>query len=241
MPARRSVTDLMPKTQQLSADAYVPESDDLGVLARAARRCRGCPLFARATQTVFGEGPAGADVMLVGEQPGDAEDVAGHPFVGPAGRLLDRALADAGLLRDRAYVTNAVKHFKWEPRGRRRIHKRPSTAETSACRPWLEAEIRAVHPRVVVLLGATAAQSLMSPGFRLMQHRGETLTLASGTPAVATRHPSSVLRAPGDDERRRAYEELVSDLKRARALIERQPSRRAPRSRTARVGAETRR
>ncbi|HVT46727.1 MAG TPA: UdgX family uracil-DNA binding protein [Vicinamibacterales bacterium] len=240
MPVRRSISDVSPR-QRLSADSYVPDSDDLNVLARAARRCHGCPLFARATQTVFGEGPVDADIMLVGEQPGDAEDIAGRPFVGPAGRLLDRALADAGLSRDRAFVTNAVKHFKWEPRGRRRIHKRPSTAETSACRAWLDAEIRAVHPRVIVLLGATAAQSLVSPGFRLMQHRGDTLTLASGTPAVATRHPSSVLRAPGDDERRRAYEELVSDLKRARVLIERRPGRRVSRLRAAGTRVGTRR
>jgi DNA polymerase len=240
MPARRPVPAAAHRTRP-SADPYVPGSDDLGVLADAARRCRGCPLFARATQTVFGEGPEHADVMLVGEQPGDAEDIAGRPFVGPAGRLLDRALADAGWSRDRAYVTNAVKHFKWEPRGRRRIHKRPSATETSACRPWLEAEIRAVHPRVIVLLGATAAQSLMNPGFRLMQHRGETLALASGASAVATRHPSSVLRAPGDEERRRAYEELVSDLKRARALVDGRPRRRRARAAMAGTRAGTRR
>jgi DNA polymerase len=234
MPARRPISNVT-RGAPTSAAPYVPGSDDPDELARAARRCRGCPLFARATQTVFGEGPARADVMLVGEQPGDAEDLAGRPFVGPAGRLLDRALADAGWSRDRAYVTNAVKHFKWEPRGRRRIHKRPSTTEVSACRPWLEAEIRAIHPRVIVLLGATAAQSLMSPGFRVMQHRGETLTLASGMPAVATRHPSSVLRARGDDDRRRAYDELVDDLKRARAIA---GKRRRPQvSRSPTVGA----
>jgi DNA polymerase len=240
MPVRRPTVDVPPGHARSAAD-YVPDSDDLGQLARAARRCRGCPLFARATQTVFGDGPARADVMLVGEQPGDAEDVAGQPFVGPAGKLLDRALADAGWSRADAYVTNAVKHFKWEPRGRRRIHKRPTTTETSACRPWLEAEIRAVRPRVVVLLGATAAQSLVGTGFRLMRHRGETLTLPSGTPAVATRHPSSVLRARGDADRRQAYEELVSDLKRARALVEKRPGRRRPRGPGAGAGAETRR
>ena len=144
--------------------ALLPERMSLARVREAAAECRSCDLYARATQTVFGEGPAKADVMLVGEQPGDAEDLAGHPFVGPAGKLLDRALVAAGIDRRRVYVTNVVKHFKWEPRGKRRIHAKPNSAETAACRPWLETEIALVKPRVLVCLGATAAQALLGPG-----------------------------------------------------------------------------
>jgi DNA polymerase len=151
--------------------------------------------------------------MFVGEQPGDQEDRQGEPFVGPAGALLDKALEDAGILRDQVYVTNAVKHFKWEPRGKRRIHKKPRASEIKACRPWLEAELRAVKPAVVVCLGATAAQSVFGASFKLMQQRGQVLPSAIGPQAVATIHPSAVLRAPDSEGRRAAYEMLVADLK----------------------------
>jgi len=162
---------------------------------------------------VFGEGPKRARVMFVGEQPGDQEDRQGEPFVGPAGALLDKALADAGIPRGDVYVTNAVKHFKWEPRGKRRIHKKPRMSEIKACRPWLEAELRAIEPDVVVCLGATAAQSVIGSQFKLMQHRGEIVSSPLAARVVATIHPSAVLRAPDSDGRRAAYEMLVDDLK----------------------------
>jgi uracil-DNA glycosylase len=162
---------------------------------------------------VFGAGPKGAHVLFVGEQPGDQEDRQGQPFVGPAGALLDKALADAGIARDAVYVTNAVKHFKWEPRGKRRIHKKPRVSEVKACRPWLEAELRAIKPSVVVCLGATAAQSVLGSQFKLMAHRGQLLTSAIAEQVVATIHPSAVLRAPDSEGRRAAYEMLVEDLK----------------------------
>jgi uracil-DNA glycosylase len=159
-------------TPAMTAAEYVPERLDLPTLREAVQACRGCPLYADATQAVFGEGAAQAEVMLVGEQPGDKEDLAGRPFVGPAGRLLDEALAEAGIDRSRAYVTNAVKHFKWQGRGKRRIHQKPTWSESVACRPWLEAELAAVGPRVVVALGATAAQSLLGKDFRVTKQRG---------------------------------------------------------------------
>jgi DNA polymerase len=210
------------------ADAFLPASGGLPALRAAAQGCRGCDLYERATQTVFGRGTAKAVMMLVGEQPGDVEDTEGTAFVGPAGRLLDRALADAGIDASTLYVTNAVKHFRWrEARGKRRIHDKPSAAQASACRPWLAAELRAVRPRVIVALGATAAGSLFGPSFRLTQHRGEQLPwppptgdfAADDTPveaALATIHPSAVLRAP-DDERAAAYDGLVADLRAAAA------------------------
>ena len=162
---------------------------------------------------VFGEGPRGARVIVVGEQPGDQEDRQGQPFVGPAGALLDKALADAGIARDEVYVTNAVKHFKWEPRGKRRIHKKPRVSEIKACRPWLEAELRAVRPAVLVCLGATAAQSVLGPQFKLMQQRGTVLPSPLVERVVATIHPSAVLRAPDSEGRALAYQMLVDDLK----------------------------
>lgn len=169
----------------------------------------------------MGEGPRHARVMLVGEQPGDREDVEGHPFVGPAGRLLDRALADAGIARDECWVTNAVKHFKWTPRGKRRIHERPSKNEVTACRPWFQAELELVQPRVVVALGATAAQALFGASFRVTRSRGELFDTSWTPQGMATVHPSSILRARTDEERRRAFEELVADLSRlAKALDE---------------------
>jgi DNA polymerase len=211
-----------------TAAEFVPDSRDLNDLAQAAHGCKGCDLYLDATQTVFGTGMVKADLMLVGEQPGDQEDKTGEPFVGPAGRLLDKALAAAGVERERIYVTNAVKHFKFTnaERGKRRIHKTPSRTEVVACRPWLFAELTAVHPDVVVLLGATAAQSLMGGTFRLTAHRGEVLHLPeprdlSFDPKIAvTAHPSSVLRGRPED-RDRAFAALVSDLRFADGLLAR--------------------
>jgi DNA polymerase len=206
-----------------SAAEFVPATHDLGELADAAASCKGCDLYLNATQTVFGEGSRKAEMMLVGEQPGDQEDKAGAPFVGPAGRLLDKALAAAGVDRERAYVTNAVKHFKFTlpERGKRRIHKTPSRTEVVACRPWLFSEMMAVEPDVVVLMGATAAKSLMGSAFRLTAHRGEALRLPADDSTVdldfeptvvVTVHPSSVLRGPPED-RERAFDALVADLR----------------------------
>jgi DNA polymerase len=199
--------------EKRSARPFVPRTTSLKTLRTAAQQCRGCDLYKHATQAVVGEGPKGAHVMFVGEQPGDHEDREGHPFVGPAGALLDRALADAGIPRTEVVLTNAVKHFKWEPRGKRRIHKKPRVSEVKACRPWLEAEVRAVQPSVVVCLGATAAQSVLGARFKLMQQRGQVHSSDLAPRVVATIHPSAVLRAPDSEGRRAAYEMLVSDLK----------------------------
>jgi uracil-DNA glycosylase len=196
-----------------SAAPFVPKTTSPKALRTAAQQCRGCDLYKRATQAVFGIGPKGAHVMFVGEQPGDQEDLQGEPFVGPAGALLDKALADAGIPRDDVYLTNAVKHFSWEPRGKRRIHKKPRVSEIKACRPWLDAELRAVKPEVIVCLGAVAAQSLLGPQFKLMQNHGKVLSSAVAPQVVATIHPSAVLRAPDSEGRRAAYEMLVADLK----------------------------
>jgi uracil-DNA glycosylase family protein len=192
--------------------APVPNTSRLTALEKAARSCTACPLYKRATQTVFGEGSKNARLMLLGEQPGDQEDLAGKPFVGPAGRLLDRALEEAGIKRDEVYVTNAVKHFKWEPRGKRRIHKKPNSREIAACRPWLEAELRLVRPRLLVCLGATAAQSLFGPSFRVTRDRGKVLESELARKVVATVHPSSLLRQPDDESRVREYARFVADL-----------------------------
>ena len=210
-----------------SAADYVPSGRDLAELAAAAQRCRGCQLFENASQAVFGDGPATARMMLVGEQPGDREDLAGEPFVGPAGKLLDKALVQAGVERSPVYVTNAVKHFKFTPseRGTRRIHKTPSRTEVVACRPWLFAELEAVDPAVVVLLGATAAKALLGNDFRVTAHRGEVLHLPPDDappgvdPAVvATIHPSAVLRGPAE-AREENLAGLVADLKVAAQLL----------------------
>ncbi len=209
-----------------TAAEFVPGSHDLDELSEAAHVCKGCDLYLDATQTVFGAGLSTADIMLVGEQPGDQEDKAGAPFVGPAGRLLDKALAAAGVERNRLYVTNAVKHFKFTlpERGKRRIHKTPSRTEVVACRPWLIAELSSVKPDVLMLLGATAAQSLMGSTFRLTAHRGEVLHLpdtdglAIDPHVVATAHPSSVLRGP-PEQRDKAFDALVSDLRFAVSLL----------------------
>jgi DNA polymerase len=184
-----------------------------------AAGCKACDLYKRGTQTVFGEGPRKAEVMLVGEQPGDAEDLAGHPFVGPAGKLLDRALAEAGIDRSLVYVTNVVKHFKWEPRGKRRIHAKPNAAEINACRPWLETEIALVKPRVLVCLGATAAQALLGRTFKVSRQRGEFVPSSLAPLATATVHPSSILRAPDDDARREEMRRFVADLRKIAAAI----------------------
>ena len=193
---------------------------DLERLAHDAAACRACELWRDATQTVFGEGPAEAELMLVGEQPGDHEDLAGHPFVGPAGRVLDEALAAAGIDRDDVYVTNAVKHFKWQARGARRIHDKPNRMEVVACRPWLDGELAVVQPRVLVLLGATAAQALLGTTFSVTRERGRPIT---GTPfaeqVVATLHPSAILRIRERTERREAKRGLAADLRTAVGLL----------------------
>jgi uracil-DNA glycosylase family protein len=210
-----------------TAAAFVPESGDLAALAQAALGCQGCDLYEHASQTVFGEGTAKADIVLVGEQPGDQEDKQGKPFVGPAGRLLDTALSDAGIARDRAYVTNAVKHFRWKPApngGKRRIHAKPDLAHVSACRPWLDAEFAQLSPRVVVTLGATAGQALFGSSFRIGTVRGEPLSWPSGPDGseltvVPTVHPSSIVRIPGSAERDEAYASFVKDLQVAAAML----------------------
>jgi uracil-DNA glycosylase family protein len=186
-----------------SAVDFLPRKLTLPALKKAAAVCEGCPLYRDATQTIFGEGPPAARLVLVGETPGDQEDVQGKPFVGPAGRLLDEALVEAGLDRTEVYVTNAVKHFKWEPRGKRRLHKKPSAREMAACRPWLDAELTVLKPRVVVCLGATAAQALFGRSFRVTQQRGHVLNLEGGVKGLATYHPSAVLRAPDESARHR--------------------------------------
>ena len=195
-----------------TAAPLVPDHPSLASLRAAAAACRACPLWERGTQTVFGAGRPLADVMLVGEQPGNDEDRAGAPFVGPAGRLLDRALAAAGIDRQRAYVTNAVKHFKWEERGKRRIHQKPNAREVRACRPWLEAEIRVVRPRAIACLGATAARALLGPAFRVTERRGELVASPLAPIVLATVHPSSILRAPDDAARHAELARLVEDL-----------------------------
>ena len=203
------------------ATPFVPDSASLPELSSAAQECRGCDLYKDATQAVFGEGPSGAPIMLVGEQPGDQEDRTGAPFVGPAGGILDEALAAGGVSRERVYVTNAVKHFKFEPRGKKRIHKKPGAYEINACLPWLQAELRAVRPSIVVAMGATAARAILGPKFKLMQERGKILETDHGFKVVATIHPSAVLRSPDPEGLRKAYEMLVDDLKvAARALEE---------------------
>ncbi|HKW75279.1 MAG TPA: UdgX family uracil-DNA binding protein [Terriglobales bacterium] len=196
-----------------TAAAFLPVHPNLPRLRQAAAGCKGCDLWQRGTQTVFGEGSSHARVMLVGEQPGDKEDLMGRPFVGPAGAVLDRALQEAGIARDEVYVTNIVKHFKWEPRGKRRIHKKPNALQIGACRPWLDAEIEVIRPEVVVLLGASAAQGLLGHDFRVTQHRGEWIESELAAYVLATVHPSSILRAPDDDSRHEEMRKFVADLR----------------------------
>ena len=197
-----------------SARDFLPQKLTLPALAQAAQSCRGCTIYCQATQVVFGAGPAKAKLMLVGEQPGDQEDQAGEPFVGPAGRMLDEALETAKIPRDLVYVTNAVKHFKWEPRGTRRLHSKPSSREIAACRPWLEAEIQIIKPQLIMCLGATAAQSLLGNKFRLTQHRHELLRDSEWAPSLlATVHPASLLRMPDPDARDQAKKEFIQDFR----------------------------
>src|SRR5688500_10649543 len=207
MPSKRSADDLIPPRPTLSS------------LKAAAADCKACDLWKKGTQTVFGDGSRRAIVIFVGEQPGNEEDLTGKPFVGPAGRLFDNALDEAGIDRSQTYVTNVVKHFKWEPRGKRRIHKKPNAQEISACRPWLEAEIAVVKPKVVVALGATAAQSLLGPKFRVTKQRGEFIESTLAPYVMATVHPSSILRAPDDETRRLEYQHFVNDLKKLARVI----------------------
>jgi uracil-DNA glycosylase family protein len=196
-----------------SAADFIPREKTLPALRAAADGCQGCELYKNATQTVFGEGPTSAEIMLVGETPGDQEDLQGRPFVGPAGRVLDEALEKIGLDRGKVYVTNVVKHFKWEPRGKRRLHKKPGAREIVACRAWLESEIFAVKPKLIVCLGATAAQALLGRDFRITKQRGEVLESAWARGVIATHHPSAILRAPDTADRERMREEFTKDLR----------------------------
>jgi uracil-DNA glycosylase len=199
----------------ITGSASIPQ------LRLAARGCKACDLWKNATQTVFGEGPSNATIMLVGEQPGDHEDLAGHPFVGPAGKILNAALREAGIDREQVYVTNVVKHFKWAPaeRGKRRIHKKPRYSEIQACRPWLAAELRVVKPQVLVCLGATAAQSLLGREFSVSRQRGRLIPSELAPYVVATVHPSSILRAPDDASRQSQMRQFVHDLTRIASLV----------------------
>jgi uracil-DNA glycosylase len=202
----------------MSAVEFLPDQLTLPALREAAGGCRGCHLWQVGTQTVFGEGAVGAEAMFVGEQPGDQEDRAGKPFVGPAGRVFDDALEEAGIDRTSVYVTNAVKHFKWQARGKRRIHQKPNWTEMTACRPWLEAELEVVKPRVLVLLGATAAQTLLGREFRVTQHRGELLRSELAKAVTATVHPSSILRGR-PEERDANFAAFVADLRAVGELL----------------------
>ena len=209
----------MPASAETAAP-LLPERLSLSSLREAAAGCRACPLWKTGTQTVFGEGLKKAEIVFVGEQPGDREDRVGRPFVGPAGRVLDDALAEVGIDRRLAYVTNAVKHFKWEARGKRRIHQKPNAEELAACRPWLDAELSVLHPRVLVVLGATAAQALLGRNFRVTKHRGVPLESELAPNVLVTVHPSSILRAPDEAARRDAYKAFVADLRVVRGLLD---------------------
>jgi DNA polymerase len=209
----------MPRRPPRDASDLIPDRRSLAAVRAASKDCHACDLWKRGTQTVFGGGGGRAQLMFVGEQPGDAEDLAGQPFVGPAGKLLDRALEQAGIDRATVYVTNVVKHFKWEPRGKRRIHKKPNAGEIAACRPWLDAEIALVQPRALVCLGATAAQALIGRRFKVSTARGAFVPSPLAPLVMATVHPSSILRAPDDEARHREMAAFVADLRKvARAL-----------------------
>jgi DNA polymerase len=208
-------TKFVAKNERDWIPAPVPKTSSLATLKGAAKTCTACHLYKHATQTVFGEGAKDAKLMLLGEQPGDQEDLAGKPFVGPAGKILDRALEEAGINRAEVYVTNTVKHFKWEPRGKRRIHKKPNSREIAACRPWLEAELRVVRPGLLVCLGATAAQAILGPAFRVTRDRGRVLESELAPKVLATVHPSSLLRQPDEESREREYKLFVADLRAA--------------------------
>ncbi|MGC2694650.1 MAG: UdgX family uracil-DNA binding protein [Candidatus Angelobacter sp.] len=203
----------MRKPSSNSAAQFIPANSSLKALREAAAGCKACHLWKLGTQTVFGAGSSTAHIMMVGEQPGDKEDLQGRPFVGPAGAVLDKALAAAGIERDDVYLTNIVKHFKWEPRGKRRLHKKPNAIEINACRPWLETEIRVVKPQILVLLGATAAQGVLGRTFRVTKHRGEWISSELAPNVMATVHPSSILRAQDDRSRHEEMQKFVADLK----------------------------
>jgi uracil-DNA glycosylase family protein len=208
------------QSDEYARPAQPPDTSSLNALRQVAAHCTACHLHKLGTQTVFGEGPKHAAMMLVGEQPGDYEDVAGKPFVGPAGKIMNRALEDAGIDRTQVYVTNAVKHFKWEPRGKRRIHQKPNSREIAACRPWLEAELRVVRPNLVVAMGATAAQTIFGPGFRVTRERGKVLSSKLAPRVLATVHPSSLLRQRDEESREREYKHFVADLRAASRAAE---------------------
>ena len=210
----------MTSSKSPGAAKYVPQGATLPQLREAAQKCKGCELYRHATQAVLGEGPRRARILMVGEQPGDKEDLAGKPFVGPAGALLDRALADAGIDRSDVYITNAVKHFKFEERGKRRIHKKPSETEVVACRPWLDAELDCVRPEIVVCLGATAAHALIGKEHRVLKDRGRFFANPVAGSVTATVHPSAILRAPDAEQRRTAYDDFVKDLKAVRQKLQ---------------------
>jgi uracil-DNA glycosylase len=213
----------MPSDEELPWDAtvFLPHEHDLDSLREAAARCEACDLYRTGTQTVFGEGLTQSDVMFIGEQPGDQEDRAGQPFVGPAGRVLDEALQEVGIARDNVYVTNVVKHFKWVAKGKRRIHSKPNAREIRACLPWLNAELAVIKPKVIVLLGATAAQALLGSTFRVTQERGKPITGTNLAPSVvATVHPASILRAQDDESRAAEGEAFVNDLRVVRRLLD---------------------
>jgi DNA polymerase len=209
------------RTATGTAADLIPSRPTLAAVRESAAGCKACDLWTRGTQTVFGEGRASSRVMMVGEQPGNDEDLAGRPFVGPAGKLLDRGLEAAGIDRRDVYVTNVVKHFKWEPKGKRRIHAKPNAGEIRACLPWLEAELALVKPEVVVALGATAAQALLGKSFRVSQQRGQVVSAPLARQVLATVHPSSILRSPDDETRRREMERFVEDLNVVAALLRR--------------------
>jgi len=202
-----------------SATEFFPPQKSLKAFREAAEDCKACDLWERGTQTVFGEGARHADIVFVGEQPGNEEDLSGKPFVGPAGRLLDEALVEAGIDRTKTYVTNVVKHFKWEPRGKRRIHKKPNAGEISACRPWLEAEISLVKPKLIVCLGATAAQALLGPKFRVSKQRGQFIESTLAPYIMATVHPSAILRAPDNETRHAEKRHFIEDLKKVAHVL----------------------
>jgi uracil-DNA glycosylase len=210
----------MPKRSQRTAAPLIPSNPTISKLRTVAAGCQACDLWKRGTQTVFGEGRSNPRVMFVGEQPGDQEDIQGRPFVGPAGKFLDKALEAAGIDRNEVYVTNAVKHFKWEPRGKRRIHKKPNSFEITACKPWLEAEIEALKPDVIVCLGATAAQALIGKDFKVSTQRGVFINSPLAAYVMATVHPSSLLRAPDEETRRQETLRFIDDLKRVHDVLE---------------------
>jgi uracil-DNA glycosylase len=211
------------KLQKSAAD-FLPRKRTLKTLCEAARSCKGCDLYKNATQTVFGEGPEGANVMFVGEQPGDQEDRQGRPFVGPAGRLLDKALAEARITRDQVYVTNAVKHFKWIWRGKRRLHQKPSIRQVMACRPWLEAELEAVRPKILVCLGATAAQSVLARPVLITKARGKFIESDSDHTTFITIHPSAIYRHREKEEQEKEYRRFVSEMKQVQSKLQKTKS-----------------